>query len=76
MIKSVNIGPLPPVRPARLDDSSGWVTVRAGFIIPRDTKPDVRVRVRRGVVQIQRQHASVAAIVPIATADEATQGHL
>jgi hypothetical protein len=32
-------------------------------------EPDVRVRIRRGVVQIRRKHARVHVVVPIATAE-------
>lgn len=46
---------------------------RAVFVIPGNTETDVRVRVAGSVVQIQRQDASVAAIVPIATAKEGAQ---
>ena len=45
------------------------------FTIPGHPEPDVAVRVARRVVQIQRQHSGIAAIVPIATAKEATQAH-
>ena len=43
------------------------------FVIPGNTETDVRVRVAGSVVQIQRQDAGVAAIVPIATAKEGAQ---
>ena len=46
------------------------------FIIPRHAEPDIRVRIARRIVQIQRQHTRVAAIVPIASADEATHSPL
>jgi len=42
----------------------------AGSIIPGNTQTDVVVRVARRVVQIQRQDPGVAAIIPIATANE------
>ena len=45
-----------------------------GFVAPPmplgHTEPDVRVRVRRRVVQIQIQHARIRAIVPVAAANE------
>ncbi len=38
--------------------------------IPGNSKANVRVRVGRRIVQIERQHARVRAIVPVAAADE------
>jgi len=35
------------------------------------TKPNVRVRVGRGIVQVERKDAIIRAIVPVAAADEA-----
>ena len=50
---------------------------RAGvLIIPRDSKADVAIRVAGRIVQIQVQNTIVRAIVPIATAQEATQPRL
>lgn len=49
------------------------MTYQAASIIPGSAKADIRVRVRRCIVQIQREHTGIAAIVPIAAAKEATR---
>lgn len=38
-------------------------------------EPDVRVHVRRGVVQISSKHARVHVVVPVATADNGAGGN-
>jgi len=38
---------------------------------PGAAKPNVRVHVRRRIVQVERKHARIRLIVPIAAADEA-----
>ncbi len=38
-------------------------------------EPDVRVRIRRGVVQISSKHARVHAVVPVATTDNRAGGN-
>jgi len=43
----------------------------ADTLLAGTTEPDVRVRIRRCIVQIQREHSIIRAIVPIATADQA-----
>lgn len=49
---------------------------RATFIIPRNTKTNVVVRIVRRVVQIQRQNTSVVVVVPVATTDETVKRHI
>jgi len=44
--------------------------------LPRNPETDVAIRVARRIVQIQCQDTGIAAIVPIATADEAVQARL
>jgi len=39
-------------------------------------KPDVRVRVRRGVVQVQSKDPCISTIVPVTTPDEPTRQNL
>jgi hypothetical protein len=41
--------------------------------IPGAPKPDVRVRIPRRIVQIQRENSSVGTIIPIATTQKPTQ---
>lgn len=41
--------------------------------IPGATEPDVRVRIRRRIVQIQIEEPSVGTVVPIPTAQAPTQ---
>jgi len=43
----------------------------AGTLLAGTTEPDVRVRIRRRIVQIQREHSGIRAIVPIAATDQA-----
>lgn len=38
-------------------------------------EPDVRVRIRRGVVQISSKNARVHVVVPVATADNGAGGN-
>jgi hypothetical protein len=38
---------------------------------PGDPEPDIGVRIRRRVVQIERERTGIRAIVPVAAADEA-----
>ena len=40
------------------------------YIIPGDSESNVRVRVRRSIVQIERENTSVRAVVPVAAANE------
>ena len=42
----------------------------ANTLLAGTAEPDVRVRVRRCIVQIQREHTIVRTVVPIATADQ------
>lgn len=37
---------------------------------PGDAEPNIRIGIRRRIVQIQRERPGIRAIVPIATADE------
>ncbi len=49
-----------PLRAKFLTRSKSW------------TRPDVRIRVRTDVIQVQGEHASIGCVVPIA----ATDGHV
>ena len=42
-----------------------------GAKAPGDPEPNIRIGIGRRIVQIQRKRPGIAAIVPIATADEA-----
>ena len=42
----------------------------ANTLLAGATEPNVRVRIRRCIVQIQREHTIVRTVVPIATADQ------
>jgi len=42
--------------------------VNSGQKLPSAAKTNVRVRIRRRIIQIQREHTCIRAIIPIATA--------
>ncbi|MFZ2544494.1 MAG: hypothetical protein WAW80_00785 [Candidatus Saccharimonadales bacterium] len=41
------------------------------FTVPGDSEPNIGVRVRRPIVQIQRERTGIRAVVPVPAADEA-----